>query len=213
MDDHGRTAPLPNAEISSLPIGMRIIDDDRRWKRKNNSSGISTNNISTRHRSKSALPDPPQRDAWFSSCIWLYLQAKWMVKYTCCKHPQAQVWVMLAGDFRFLSNKVSPKACWNKKNHLERFKETWDSWPHSWVPTDVHRKFDEQTESSFSTSRPANFSRPKIRGSLWLLFFILSSVIITFHFFPSLSSSVLKCKVWVLVSAPSGGWRLLPRWS
>ena len=30
MDDHGRTAPLPNAEISSLPIGMRIIDDDRR---------------------------------------------------------------------------------------------------------------------------------------------------------------------------------------
>ena len=116
MDDHGRTAPLPNAEISSLPTGMRIIDDDRRWKRKNNSSGISTNNISTRHRSKSALPDPPQRDAWFSSCIWLYLQAKWMVKYTCCKHPQAQVWVMLTGDFRFLSNKVSPKACWNKKS-------------------------------------------------------------------------------------------------
>ena len=25
---------------------------------------------------------------------------------------------MLAGDFRFLSNKVSPKACWNKKKSL-----------------------------------------------------------------------------------------------
>ena len=102
--DHGwswtHSSPSQHSNVQSA---ADKDEDSLRWPTKKTTSGISTNNISSpTHRRKSVPPEfPPQRDAWFSSCIWLYLQARWTVKYTCCKHPQGQVWIMLIGDFRF----------------------------------------------------------------------------------------------------------------